>query len=210
MTGALASKLSPLALTELGRCRVSQSDDGMDGTVVLIGPDEPEFWPLFKQSAEYNDGLADPIDRWSHRVLTALAAELGGDALFPFGGPPYQPFYSWAVRSGRFWPSPIGFLVHDERGLFVSFRGAMLFSKEPADTPRKNRPCDTCTGRPCLSACPVNAFADGYDVDACKAHLRRPEGNDCMSLGCRARAACPIGQGTRIPDQAQHHMKAFL
>ncbi|MEO1689892.1 MAG: ferredoxin, partial [Pseudomonadota bacterium] len=87
----LAKALSDHALIPLGH-RVA---DGT--TTVLIGPDEPAFWPLFSQSPEYRDGAPDPLDRWSRRVIDEVAAAQGGEALYPFGGPPYHPFYSWAL-----------------------------------------------------------------------------------------------------------------
>jgi len=73
-------------------------------------------------------------------------------------------------------------------------------------------PCDSCASRPCLSACPVGAFgADGYDVGACAAHLRRPAGLACMDGGCLARRACPVGgEHAHGPAQAAFHMRAFL
>lgn len=179
------------------------------GTIVLIGPDEPTFWTIFTDSPEYRDGAPDPLDRWSLRVLTALAAEDGATALFPFGGPPYQPFYSWAVATGHAWPSPIGFLVHDTSGLFVSFRGALFYPDRAPAPSDATKPCTTCAA-PCAIACPVDAFADGYDVVACKAHVTSPAGTDCRMGGCLARRACPVGQGRRTPAQSAFHMKAFL
>jgi epoxyqueuosine reductase len=53
-----------------------------------------------------------------------MACDLGAKALFPFGGPPWHPFIAWAKRSGRAWESPVGFLVHDQAGLMVSYRAA--------------------------------------------------------------------------------------
>lgn len=204
----LDASLQSECLTILGHCP-AQPEDGFDGTIVLIGPDEPLFWGQFTDSSEYRDGKDNPLDRWSKRVLTEIADSIAARALFPFGGPPYLPFYTWALRSGRFWPSPIGFLVHDKAGLFVSFRGAILV---PDHIPPEHaeRPCDRCADTPCRSACPVGAFEDSYAVETCKTHLSRPEGADCMAEGCRARRACPIGQGNRLPAQAAFHMKAFL
>jgi hypothetical protein len=41
--------------------------------------------------------------------------------------------------------------------------------------------------------------------------LETKEGEDCMTLGCRARRACPVGREfTYVPDQAGFHMRAFL
>ena len=72
-------------------------------------------------------------------------------------------------------------------------------------------PCETCRGRPCLSACPVGAFVvGGYDVPACAAHLKSAAGADCMERGCRARRACPVGAGhVPGPAQASFAMRAF-
>ena len=57
-------------------------------TLFLLGPLEPGFWPYFLASPEYLDGAPDPMDRWSARVIGAMADDLGGEAFFPFGPPP--------------------------------------------------------------------------------------------------------------------------
>ena len=198
---ALTDALAPHYLVPLGHC----GHEG--GTLVLVGPDEPQFWDHFTQSVEYTDGSPDALDRWSARVLPPIAAALKGNAVFPFGGPPYQPFYTWALKTDRFFSSPIGFLVHDTRGLFASFRGAILLPDVIAPSPGQN-PCTTCTA-PCKIACPVGAFDDGYDVATCKAHINSAAGADCIAQGCRARRACPVFEGNRPPAQAQFHMEAF-
>lgn len=202
--------LRHVGLQRLGTCAITAEDAlSGQGQLHLIGPDEPAFWPLFAESAEYADGAPDPLDRWSHRVLGDIAKAFGGKPLFPFGGPPYLPFYTWALRSERFWASPIGFLVHETAGLFVSMRGAILL---PGDAPSANgtNPCESCEDQPCRTACPVGAFESGYDVSACKSHIASAAGSDCLSDGCRARRACPVGQGNRLPAQAAFHMQAFL
>lgn len=212
MTNGLATLTSALAteaLIPLGHCPVEPADNIGTGTIVLVGPDEPRFWATFTASPEYQDGAANPLDRWSRRVVSDIAQAQDAAPLFPFGGPPYLPFYTWALRTGRFWASPIGFLVHDQAGLFASFRGAILLTEEIAASPSA-KPCNNCSDQPCALACPVEAFADGYDVTACKTHLASASGTDCMTQGCRARRACPIGQGNRLPAQAAFHMDAFL
>ena len=207
-SATVARQLASHHLQILGHCATTPTDGLGDGTILLVGPKEPEFWAHFSVSPEITDTAPDPLDRWSQRVLTEIAQRTGSLALFPFGGPPYRPFQSWAERTGRFWASPIGFLVHDTGGLFASFRGALLLPETIAPAQAKDRPCDACA-QPCRSACPVGAFENGYDVAACKAHLASPEGADCMNLGCRARRACPVGQGNRVAAQANFHMEAF-
>lgn len=181
------------------------------GTLLMLGPDEPAFWPAFKQSPEWRDHGADPMDRWSQRVIGDWAKDLDATALFPFGGPPYHPFYSWALRTRRIHASPVQFLVHDQAGLFVSFRGALaLRDTIPLPEPPA-APCDTCAGRPCASACPIGALTPaGYDVPACKTYLGTAEGAQSLTTGCGVRRACPVSRSFgRLPEQSAYHMRQF-
>ncbi|MEI4260491.1 ferredoxin [Roseovarius sp. D0-M9] len=180
-------------------------------TVILLGPAR-SFWTALKASPEWQDGAPDPIDRWSLRVIGALAEQFHGEALFPFGGPPYLPFLRWATQSGRAWQSPAGMLVHDTAGLWVSYRGALRLAEDVALPATGASPCVTCSDQPCMSACPVDALsaARGYDVAACHGYLDTPGGADCLGGGCKARGACPVSQRFgREPEQSAFHMSYF-
>ena len=187
-----------------------EPQENLGRTLVLLGPHEPQFWGCFKTSPEFRDGQADPMDRWSARVIGALAKDLEAQAHFPFGPPPYAPFFRWAVRSGRAWASPAGPLVHDRSGLMVSYRGALALPWALDIPPTGASPCTVCDTRPCLSTCPVLAFSEtgGYDVAACHSWLDSE--TECLDNGCMARRACPVSQGfPRLPEQSAFHMTAF-
>lgn len=190
----------------------ARPEDGLPDRVqslVLLGPDEPDFWSRFSTSDEARDSAPDPLDRWSRRVIGQMACKIGGKAYFPFGGPPWRPFLDWALRSGRCWSSPVGLLVHDEAGLFVSFRGAIGIDEEIASDAGQN-PCETCADRPCITACPVGALGpEAYDVPACKGWLSTGPGAVCMTGGCLVRRSCPVGAGRRLAAQSAFHMEAF-
>lgn len=194
-------------------------DDGggeeEDRALVLLSPDEPGFWAHLKAQPEFRDGADDPVDRWSRRVIGALAEGWKGEALLPFGGPPWHPFYQYALRSGRAFVSPVRLLVHDRMGLFASWRGAVrvragLARDAIRETPATQSPCPTCAA-PCLEACPAGALdASGYDLDRCHAFLDRPEGEHCLKGGCLVRRACPVSQGYgRLAEQSAWHMRHF-
>lgn len=179
--------------------------------IALISPmGGTAWWDIVTASPEWQDGGPDPIDRWSVRVLGRIAAALGATALFPFGGSPYLPFHRWALATGRVWESPVRLLVGAEAGLWVSFRGALAL---PFDLPlpAAARPCDGCADKPCLAACPPGALTGaGYDVPACHAFLDTGAGSDCLSQGCRVRAACPVSvRHARVAAQSAHHMSRF-
>jgi hypothetical protein len=209
---ALTARLAEERLEVLGGFSVTEGEAGLPAgtrSLLLIGPAEPGFWPHLTSQPEW-DGGPDPVDRWSRRVIGRLACDLGAKALFPFGGPPYHPFYRWALRSGQVWDSPVRLLVHARQGLMVSFRGALAL-KETVPVPQPMaRPCDTCPA-PCLTACPAGALtAEGYDLPACHAFLDQPAGADCMTGGCLVRRACPLSQSyARLPEQSGYHMRQF-
>jgi hypothetical protein len=197
-------------LAALGALHLAPDEVPGHQSLVLLGPGGPGFWPHVSAAPEFADAAPDPLDRWSHRVITALAHDLGARAIFPWGGPPWPPFTGWARRSGRAWPSPVGLLVHDSHGLMLSFRGALALPHRLALPAAAARPCDTCADQPCRSACPVGALSpDGYDVPACKSDLDRP-GNTCMARGCAVRRACPASAGAdRTEAQSAFHMGYF-
>jgi hypothetical protein len=182
-------------------------------TLVLLGWVGGADWPAFANAPEADDGAPHPLNRWSRRVIDAMARETGATPLYPFQGPPYLPFQRWAQRAEPVAPSPLGLLIHPDWGLWHSYRGALAFA-ELLDMPARAtrpRPCDSCAGKPCLSTCPVDAFTtSGYDVGACVAHLSSPAGEPCMTGGCVARRACPVGAEHRYgATQAAFHMRAF-
>lgn len=182
------------------------------GTLVLVGNAGPALWRRFRQAPEAADGRPHPMDRWTRRVVEATAADLGATALYPFGGPPWWPFQRWALRCEPVAPSPLGMLVHPTWGLWHAYRAA-LYLPERLDLPERSdipSPCASCAERPCLEACPVGAFTDGgYDVAACRTHLGADAGAPCLTRGCLARRACPVGGPAWAPEQAEHHMRAF-
>ena len=177
--------------------------------IALISPREPEFWSHFCGSPEWHDGQNDPVDRWSKRVLDEIAAQNDGVAYFPFGGAPFYPFYSWAIRSGAFCASPIAFLADGTAGLFTSFRGAIALRDAP-EVELAPPPCSSCEAKPCVAACPASALTvEGYDVAACHGYLSGKDGADCLNRGCRVRRACPVGTPNRPPEQSAYFMSEF-
>ncbi|MBX2856462.1 MAG: ferredoxin [Rhodobacteraceae bacterium] len=184
--------------------------------LALFGYDGPTLWAAFSTSPEAADGAPHPLDRWSKRAGDALAHTLGAQAFYP-SDTPLPPFLRWARRVEAVWPSPLGMLINRRRGLWSGYRAALavpgpLGEDWPDAPPPASPPCESCAGRPCLTACPVDAFGpDGYDVDACAAHLRHPDGAACRSGGCLARRACPVGRDfAHNPAQAAFHMTAFM
>ena len=199
------------SFTPLGWFSPGRDDRVPEGTrfVILIGNAGPQ---MFRRFARERDPVHDLMDDWCREVIGRLARDLDARAVYPFDKPPL-PFLSWARRAKAGHVSPLGLNIHTTYGLWHAFRAALLFPVEfdlPSLSPGAH-PCESCDGKPCLSACPVDAFSGtNYDVPRCIDHIASPAGADCMANGCLARRACPVGRAFAYgPAQAQFHMHAF-
>lgn len=228
----LTDDLAALGLISFGSLAVDAASENLPSlaegklarSAQLIGNVGSAIWTPFRQSDEARDGTHNPLDRWTRRVLDDVANRHQRRALYPFGGPPWWPFISWAERLGVFSPSPLGVLVHEEYGPWLAFR-AVLLSAEPLsqgnkpNLPASAGPCATCVDKPCLTACPVNAIKidQPYAYDSCRTHVasswptrEAPLDRASCSTGCLARKACPYGQSHQYAaEHAAHHMRAF-
>ncbi len=184
-------------------------DMGETKFVILIGN---VGLAMFRRFATQRNERTDSLDEWTKAVVDPLAFNLGARAVYPFDVP-HQPFLTWARLAGAGHVSPLGLNIHRSYGLWHAYRAALLFPVE-FDLPRNSagaHPCESCEDKPCLSACPVNAFdGSAYDVAACGHQVLSAAGEDCAKGGCKARIACPVGREYQYhPRQMQFHMRAF-
>jgi epoxyqueuosine reductase QueG len=212
MEHPVLNRIRAEAFTPLGWFEPAATD-AMPGNarfVILIGNAGPA---MFRRFARERNPQQELLDVWTKSVIDPLANDLGARAVYPFDKPP-QPFLTWARRGGAGYTSPLGLNIHPVYGLWHAYRAALLFPVA-FDMPHNKlgqNPCESCDAKPCLSACPVSAF-DGtsYDVQACGQHIKSNAGQNCMTTGCKARLACPVGEGFVYQvDQREFHMKAFL
>jgi hypothetical protein len=182
-------------------------------SVLLVGQAGAAPWPHFQRwLGRQARGIANPLDTWSREVIGAVAQGCGARAVSP-SERPYLPFQQWAMRAEGLKPSPLGILMHPRYGLWHAYRGALLFENEISlpEVHEAIHLCGTCVEKPCLKACPVDAYSgQGFAHEACLAHVRGPGGEPCRSGGCLDRNACPYGTGYRYPpDMQAFHMAAF-
>lgn len=213
MEHAVLTTIRRAGFTPLGWFEPMPQDKVPEGArfVILIGNAGPD---MFRRFARERDPSRQAMNDWTRDVVQHLARDLDAEAVYPFDMDPPWPFLTWARRGGAGHVSPLGLNIHPTYGLWHAYRAALLFPVA-FDLPRQSlgkHPCEACLDKPCLTACPVSAFnGTTYDVPACARHLASAEGKPCMSRGCLARHACPVGQGfAYAPAQAEFHMRAFL
>lgn len=219
----LASALRPYGLHVRGVAHFPDGQGGpelLDGShaksVALIGNVGGSLWDPFSDWREKHAdrGGAHPLDAWSKEVIGEIAGRLGATAYYP-SDPPYQPFQQWAMKAEGLRASPLGILIHPQYGLWHGYRGALGFAEnvtEDAALPDDTDICGQCPDKPCLATCPATAvFRHHFDVAGCRSHLATTAGKaGCMTSGCLARAACPVGSMYRYPEaQLRFHMEAL-
>ena len=187
-----------------------RSDGRATVAMVVVGNIGGTMWPRFRR--EQRDE-PDPLDAWTRRLLAPIADAFGAELVHP-SDTPHPPILTWARRAADVWPSPIGLLVDPQYGLWHAYRGALLFADVVTELPAPSgleSPCVGCA-QPCLTSCPVDAFAPGrYDHERCRRHVRSGDEPHCLTDGCAARRACPVNvDGYYGADQMTFHMRAFV
>lgn len=179
-------------------------------TFVLLGSGRG-LWPHV--SASVDVGRVDPVDHHVDEALDALVAgplaPLQGSILWsPTRG--VVPVSALAERAGWGRASPLGLLLHPERGTWFALRGLLGLAVDLRPPPPVVHPhaCFQCRDAPCVTLCPSGAvdLRDGLDVHRCFSTRSQP--GPCLD-GCASRRACPVGPEHRYaPAQERHHHHA--
>jgi hypothetical protein len=211
MEHPILNRIKREAFTALGWFEPTAADGVSEKTrfIILLGNAGPD---MFRRFSKERNPATSLMDDWTRDVILPMADDLGAQAVFPFDVPAH-PFLTWARKAGAGHTSPLGLNIHQTYGLWHAYRAALLF---PAafDLPKNSagpHPCEQCADKPCLKACPVDAFdCSNYDVARCGEYILSSAGLGCMRSGCKARLACPVGEAHRYTEpQMQFHMKAF-
>lgn len=220
----IAKRLHSVGLQLRGRALNTDEFDLPGQSLILIGNIGGTFWKHF-QAAKVSG--ANPLDDWVKSIVRPIASEHNAVAYFP-SDQPYQPFQQWAMKAEGIAQSVLGPLIHSEFGTWHAYRAALVMQidesyqdvvgssyeidSSTSEIESSIEICQTCLDKPCLSKCPVKAFRNGtYDVESCAFFLEKDEGKVCMSSGCQARIACPVGTSfTYSEEQNEFHLTAFL
>jgi epoxyqueuosine reductase QueG len=183
---------------------------------LVVGSGGPAFFDRFDQEPEVSDGAANPLDRYTARVveravreaLDPLPLPVAHAAHFPFGVRPLIPFQRLGRAAGLGGPGPLGLQIHPRFGPWWAYRALIVLDRP---LPPALPPGDGCAGchAPCVAACPAGAVRRaGFDVTAC--HARRLVAEPCR-LSCAARIACVRGPEHRYRDaELAFHMRASM
>lgn len=173
--------------------------------LILVGNAGRALWSAVKAAGIASD---DPIDDFSVRAVARWFAErLPGHRytlLYPGG----KPVGLQALGRLAGWHHATPFMVGilPRWGSWFGYRVALLADTGlPTTAPLQvESPCLTCAAKPCVSACPAQAMAEGsFALAQCIAYRRQPDSR--CAHACVARDACPVGREHRYDDDHMRH-----
>lgn len=173
--------------------------------LILIGHAGRKLWESVKASGIVSQ---DPIDDFTVRTVrqwfTACQPYNRYDILYPGTRP--IGLQGLGKLAGWHHASPFMVGIDNEWGSWYAYRAAVLADTafEPTRPVESVSPCDTCSHKACIAACPANAMEDGrFDMRKCAAY-RKQEGSRCNDT-CVARISCPVGSAHRYTDEQISH-----
>lgn len=175
--------------------------------LVLMGSSGSSIWDHLQR--EWME-RANPFDEYSVAVAEQFIHQCLDDApsqLF-YPGPSRVSLIRLGELAGWSHPSPLGLGINPEFGLWFAYRAAFVTAAPlpVTEAPQSMHPCESCSDKPCISACPAGAVSpnSAFDITAC--YTFRVSSNASCVDRCHSRMACPIGREYQYPlGQIQHH-----
>lgn len=180
--------------------------------LVLLGHGGRRLWAALQK---WGVKTTDPVDHYSLTLTRQFIRDYLGDPPVCWLYPQTDylaPLQQLGALAGWSHSSPLGLGIHPEYGVWFAYRAAFLTTAElPLRVePERPSPCATCTNKPCITTCPVEAVQiDRFDVDGCARYRLRPQ-SPCADR-CLARLACPFFPEHRYTlAQMQYHYRHSL
>jgi len=172
--------------------------------LVLLGHGGKALWECVKAAGMVG---SDPIDDYCVQAVQGCFAEHLPANRYRIVFPGEQPVALQQLGKLAGWHHAAPFMVgiDPEWGTWYAYRAVVLADTHfcPFLTVDRNRPCDSCQTRPCVSACPAG---DNFALEKCLAYRRR--GDSLCRDTCLARLACPVGSQHRYDDEQMQHSYA--
>lgn len=175
--------------------------------LVLVGHGGKRMWQALQK---WGMKTVDPVDYFSTTMTQQFVTDYLDNPPILWLYPDTEfliPLQQLGERVGWSHPSPLGQGINPTYGVWFAYRAAFLTTAElplTGGAPRPS-PCDACSDKPCLAACPAGAVQPArFDIEACACY-RLQTGSVCADR-CLARMACPYFPEHRYSlEQIRYH-----
>lgn len=174
-------------------------------SLLVIGSAGAHLWQKMPSSYLKRE---NPVDEYSAELIENLMSQLipGEEWSLLYPAKSAEAPMPNLQRLGRLagWhnDSPLGNGISQVYGLWFAYRAVVALSKPLAPSVRQigESPCVSCSGTPCISACPAAALSVGNvpNLESCVQYRTTVE-SPCAE-NCLARVSCPVGAEWRYTD----------
>ncbi len=179
-------------------------------SLVLIGHAGTDFWESFSRVKPQTE---HPVDDFSIELTQAFIANYLDKPSFEWLYPSSQyviPLQRLARLANWSHQSPLGLDISPTYGLWFAHRACFLTNAdlEPCVEEAKASPCDSCTTKDCMQACPAGAVSKAdFSIKSCIGH--RVKDNSGCANTCLSRRACPyFSEHQYSEEQMNYHYTA--
>jgi len=188
-------------LPEQIRCDLAEQIENFSDyrQLLLIGHGGRRMWQAV-QASQFRDAN-DPIDSFSVDRLKSWFADNYPSCDYEMIYPDRQrvvPLQALGELAGWHHSSPFRIGINQLWGSWFAYRLAVLSDSnfEVSEKMKFSPPCDTCSEKPCLTACPADALqCSDYSLKRCinyRLSSGRLESDSSCHDQCLARLSCPV------------------
>ena len=200
------AQLPPAIRTTLGP---AAAPDAGFRQLLLLGHAGKALWAAVSQAGVSGP---DPIDDYTRQTVADWFATTLPGHRYRIVYPGTQPVALQQLGQLAGWHHATPFMLGIDAswGTWWAYRAVVLADTDFAPFPAvdrsrpENHPCAPCAAKPCITACPAGAMADGsFALAKCVDDRRQPA--SACAYTCLARLACPVGSAHRYDSEQLRH-----
>ncbi len=191
----------------IDNCNQHQIDLSNFSQLILLGHGGKKLWQqipksYFSQTNPIDNYSIDCFKQWKSKQTTQQKDMIQSNLLYPSHTTYHFNLQDLGNKVGWHNSSLLKVGINREFGLWFAYRLLVLTNTQfkSSIVNRTENICLTCSEKPCINACPVNAVTESnYHWQDCFSY--RKQENSLCKKQCLARTSCPIALENKYDDQ---------
>jgi epoxyqueuosine reductase len=173
--------------------------------LILLGHGGKTLWQTLKKSAIQSD---NPVDDFTIHTIQQFFQQqsIACQYQITYPGDTSLDLQQLGELAGWHHPSPFKVGINKQWGSWFAYRAVILTTThyKTSRTIIGESPCNSCSKKPCIKACPGLAIeVDEFNLATCVS-FRKQAASVCRHQ-CLARCSCPVAEKHRYSEAQMHY-----